>query len=311
MKHFYNVLSFFLFLTYHNTALSQGLNSANLRSFSVMVIPFTLEGQKINDQLQKDANLRIAIATVQDIFAANGLRIVDFGAKYQKYYQDRVMKDPTSDTKALFVEYASPDIYAEIETEHIDCGDDTHKARIKIKTFLTATSELMADRVSDSNCFVRQTDFVQLVKQSINKFIAEYIERLESALVLMEDVGQPLQLHITISDKAGYDMNSLVKSANNIQGEAIPLSKSIPLWLHDNQIVRSFNTLGGSAQTLIFDEIRIPLFDENKKKIFAPDIFRLQLWLFFNDIGLIGLDGRDKLSVKDHSIGRTLYITLE
>lgn len=302
------LLSFFL-----TGALSLPAQSAapNLRNFSIMVIPYLKDGEKINEKLQKSAHIRMAIANLQDAFLSNGLKIIDFSAKYQKYYQDQVMTEPTSDTKAQFVQYAAPDIFAEIETEEIDCGDGTHKARVRLKTFLTATSELMADKVSDSNCFVKEADFVLLIKQSFNKFLEQYITQMQDGLTRMVDLGQPLELRITVLDDAGFDLNSIVRSSLPQLNTTAPLSKMIALWLYKDSKIKSSTPPSNSAQLVVYDEIRISLLDENNRKIYPLELFRYEVWNFFNDLQLVNNAKKVKITVQDNSIGRTIYISLE
>lgn len=291
-------------------SLEAQVTTPDLRNFSIMIIPHLEDNEKISTKLQQDPNLRLAIANIQDTYLSNGLRIIDFGARYQKYEQDRIMKDPTNDMKALFVEYASPDIFVELEINHIDCGNNTHKARVRLKTYLTATSELMADRVSDSNCFVKEADYLSLIKQATNKFIAQYITTVQGALINLVEAGQPLQLHITISDDAKYDFDSVVKSEISGLNTPAPLSKMIALWMYSvPELVKSFNQSSNSPQEMIIDDLRIPLLDGTGKKIYPIGLFASKLWNFLSGLQLSD-DNQTKFTIKDSTSGRTIYISM-
>ena len=291
-------------------SLEAQVATPDLRNFSIMIIPYLGDNEKISTKLKQDPDLRLAIANLQDAYISNGLRIIDFDARYLKYEQDRIMKDPTSDTKALFVEYASPDIFVELEINHIDCGKITHKARVRLKTYLTATGELMADRISDSNCFVKDADYLSLIKQAINKFIAQYIATVQGALNNLVEAGQPLQLHITIPDDAGYDFDSVVKSALPGLNTPAPLSKMIALWMYSEpELVKSFNQSSNSPQEMIIDDLRIPLLDGTGKKFFPIGLFTTKLWSFLSGLQLAD-NTQTKFIIKDSTSGRTIYISM-
>ena len=291
-------------------SLEAQVATPDLRNFSIMIIPYVGDNEKISAKLQQNPDLRLAIANLQDAYISNGLRIIDFGARYLKYEQDRIMKDPTSDTKALFVEYASPDIFAELEISHIDCGNNTHKARVRLKTYLTATGELMADRISDSNCFVKDADYLSLIKQATNKFIAQYIATVQGALNNLVEAGQPLQLHITIPDDAGYDFDSVVKSELPGLNTPAPLSKMIALWMYSEpELIKSFNQSSNSPQEMIIDDLRIPLLDGTGKKIFPIGLFATKLWSFLSGLQLAD-NTKTKFIIKDSTSGRTIYISM-
>lgn len=292
-------------------SLEAQVTKPDLRNFSIMIIPYLEDNEKISTKLQQDPDLRLAIANLQDAYISNGLRIIDFGARYQKYEQDRVMKDPTSDTKALFVEYASPDIFVELEINHIDCGNKTHKARVRLKTYLTATGELMADRVSDSNCFVKEADYLSLIKQATNKFIEQYITTVQGALTNMVEAGQPLQLHFTIADDAIFDFDSVVKSELPALGAPAPLSKMIVLWMYSEpELIKSFNQSSNSPQEMIIDDLRIPLLDATGKKIYPIGLFGAKLWSFLSGLQLAD-NTQTRFTIKDSTSGRTIYISLK
>lgn len=291
-------------------SLEAQVATPDLRNFSIMIIPYLGDNEKISTKLKQDPDLRLAIANLQDAYISNGLRIIDFGARYLKYEQDRIMKDPTSDTKALFVEYASPDIFVELEINHIDCGNNTHKARVRLKTYLTATGELMADRISDSNCFVKDADYLSLIKQATNKFIAQYVATVQGALNNLVEAGQPLQLHITIPDDAGYDFDSVVKSVLPGLNTPAPLSKMIALWMYsESELVKSFNQSSNSPQEMIIDDLRIPLLDGTGKKIFPIGLFTTKLWSFLSGLQLAD-NIQTKFTIKDSTSGRTIYISM-
>ena len=75
--------------------------------------------------------------------------------------------------------------------------------------------------------------------------------------------------------------------------------------------IKSSSPPSNSAQLVVYDEIRISLLDENNRKIYPLELFRYEVWNFFNDLQLVNNAQKVKITVKDNSIGRTIYITLE
>ena len=75
--------------------------------------------------------------------------------------------------------------------------------------------------------------------------------------------------------------------------------------------IKSSSHPSNSAQLVVYDEIRISILDENNRKIYPLELFRYEVWNFFNDLQLVNNAQKVKITVKDNSIGRTIYITLE
>lgn len=298
------------FLCQYLSLIAQS-DSIDLKNFKIMVIPYLESDEKIGTKLKQNPTLRLAIANLQDALLSKRLKIIDFDAKYKKYEQDKALKDPNSDTKALFVEYASPDIFVEIEINHVECGDGTRKSRVRLKTYITATSDLIADKVVDSNCFVREADILSLVKNAFNKSMDSFVESLQQSLSETSQTGyQPLQLHITITDSSGYDFNSVVAAPQGSSVEyPMPLSNAISLWMYKNPTeIKAFSSPSNSSQSLIFEEIKIPLFDRNGR-VYPQNLFVLNFWSFLNSLNL-GENTLKKIKASHSTVNRTVYINL-
>jgi hypothetical protein len=298
------------FLCQHLGAYAQS-EKIDIKNFKVMVIPYLESEEKIGSKLKQNPNLRLAIANLQDVLLSKSLKVIDFDAKYKKYEQDKALKDPNSDIKALFVEYASPDIFVEIEINHVECGDGTRKVRVRLKTYITATSDLIADKVVDSNCFVREADVLSLVKNAFNKSLDSFVESLQQSLSEISETGyQPLQLHITITDNSGYDFNSVVAAPQGSSVEyPMPLSNAISMWMYKNPTeIKTFSSPSNSPQLLIFEEIKIQLFDRNGR-VYPQNLFVLNFWSFLNSLNL-GENTLKKIKSSHSTVNRTVYINL-
>ncbi len=284
-----------------------------IRNFSFMVIPYLNDGEIISDKLQKSPDLRNSITIVQNELLGMKLKTLDFAAKYQKFLVDAQMQEKLNDTKAAFLEFAAPDVYVELDVEHLVCPDGTHKARVTLKSFLTSSGELLATRTEDSNCIAKEADMVQLVKNATKFFLKDYVTNLQMDLVRMVETGQPIDMKINISNNALFDLHSTAEAVI-VEGQPTKglISELISEWMGSQpNLVLFFDQRGGSDQSIIFDEVRIPMVNKETSSYYPIDSFTKKMRVFIESIQLADVEGSPKIKVKLRRINSTVYLTLE
>lgn len=73
-------------------ALAQA-QSVNTVQPTIMVVPYTKQGQNIRDLLENDINYRIALTAIKDAFDSNGYSTVDFEGKYKSVSENAAFKE--------------------------------------------------------------------------------------------------------------------------------------------------------------------------------------------------------------------------
>ncbi|GEM_PF-2481059 len=297
------VLAFFLQFSYTLSAQQGALSPS---AYKMMVIPYTQKGEAISNVLAKSQTLRMFLLEFQSMLVSNGFSVSDFTSMHQNFLADRVMKEAVSDSKALFLDYADPDIYIEVELKVSNCPPDMWKATVNLKSWLTATDHLLAPIVCSGNCFVIQDSFA-LCKQALKMNWDDFKGSLGRSLGQIAQFGQPVNMALTIADNAGFDLNSLAKLEN---GEEVTVAEAIEDWLDKRPMGGGYRPRGKSPQEIQFEDIRLPLLDERTQRFYTCNNLCRE---FRKSIGKIHLNNwpeTRKITVEENIVGSKIWITL-
>ncbi|HOY04572.1 MAG TPA: DUF6175 family protein [Saprospiraceae bacterium] len=294
--------AFFLLVCGGSVAAQTGTPQA----YSMMVVPFTSDDQKISEVL-KDDTWRNLIRELQGILNENGYTMTDFLAIHKKYLQHTVMGDAApSDLKSDFLRFADPDIYIEVDMKIMPGGSPgTHRAVLTLNAYLTATGLTLSTMVCNGNYF-QSNDALALARSAMRMCFDQFNGTFHQKLSEMDSQGIPLEVQIQISDAVAYDFDSLVKM--NTAEEA--LADACETWIRSCTLVKSYQARrGNTVRNKIFNEVRLPLINPETGRFSSPGEVAASFKKFCRQLTLEEFPGK-KITVQGSSITGTLYITL-
>ncbi len=253
---------------------------------SIMVIPFTKENEDIRTVLESDFNRRVAISKVKEGFDNRGFTTFDFSAKLKAALDDKLFtSENQSDIKSALVEMSGADIFVEVEVPEMIQTAGGNSARIILQAFDASTGASLSNKTCESPKF-NTTDYGALITRAISK--SSSTSQPDKALSpCLEDFLNVMQIKFTdiVENGRGVKVNfsiaqgSKYKFSTEIKPDAIPFSDLLETWMGDNAVKNNYHIQGTTDVKIFFDEVRIPLKDDNGKN-YSPSKFALKIYQF-------------------------------
>lgn len=267
----------------------------------IMVIPYTAEGEDIRTVLEADANKRIILTKIKEAFDNRGCSTVDFTARLKAATTEGVMSmDNRSDIKSQIIDMSGADIYVEAEMQCLQnqvTGQTNPESRVKIilTAYDIATGTSLSNKIGESGTFYTN-DIAKLAMRSIESCADEFLNTMQSKFSDMTENGRSIMLFIGFEELSSYSMESEVGS------QGLLLQDEIELWVERHAYNNNYHLQGVSPNKMVFDDIRLPLIDENTGNNYTANRFSMELFKFFRSLGI---------SVSRSLKGNTLYFTVK
>ncbi|MDR0619351.1 MAG: DUF6175 family protein [Bacteroidales bacterium] len=104
-------------------------------------------------------------------------------------------------------------------------------------------------------------EFPILLEEAVLTHIDNFNSQLQSHFDDMFENGREVVLGVSVFDSWGENLESEFGSSND------ELSNIIENWVNDNTVQHRFNTSDATENRMLFEQVRIPLFDEKGKPI--------------------------------------------
>ena len=83
---------------------------------TIMVIPFTKQGQSLRNKVESDDLIRIAMSKVKEGFDGRGVNTIDLRAKLKQLNNNEILQeDQQSEIKDQVIQLSGADVYVEVE----------------------------------------------------------------------------------------------------------------------------------------------------------------------------------------------------
>ena len=89
---------------------------------------------------------------------------------------------------------------------------------------------------------------------------------------------------------------------SEVGSQGLLLQDEIELWVESHAYNNNYHLQGVSPNKMVFDDIRLPLIDENTGNNYTANRFSMELFKFFRSLGI---------SVSRSLKGNTLYFTVK
>lgn len=264
----------------------------------IMVIPYTKEGEDIRTILEADENKRIVLTKIKEAFDERGVTTIDFVAKLKAMESGNAFNiDNKQDAKSLIIDMSGADIYVEAEILCLQ-GHVSDKVESRVKIVITAyeaaTGASLANKIGESGTFYTQ-DIGKLGMKAISSCADDFLRVMQAKFSAIAENGRSLMLQI------GFDENSQYTMESEVGSQGFQLQDEIELWVEEHSHNGNYHLQGVSPLKMVFDDIKLPLTDEEGKN-FSTSKFGLEMLKFFRALGL---------QVSRSNRGNTLYITIK
>lgn len=258
---------------------------------SVMVVPFVPEGADIRKILDVSNNKRQVIAQISGAFADKGFATKDFYANFKSISNNAAFEaDSQTDLKSQIIASSGADIFVEVDI-NINCQNEGNSVRVVLKAYEASTAKVLASKIGDSGKFYT-TNIGKLGSKAVEKAMEGFLVTMQQSFNDIVVNGRSIVVNVSFNETSDYDTTSEVGDSGD------ELRDLLEEWMEKNSYKNYYHIQGTTAKKMIFDDVRIPLKDENGNN-YNINKFSRSLANFFKGLGM---------SVERDLNGATLYI---
>lgn len=258
---------------------------------SIMVVPFVPEGADIRKSLDVSNDNRQVIAQISGAFADKGFATKDFYANFKSVSNNAAFEDDSqTDLKSQIIASSGADIFVEADIS-INRQSDGNSVRVVLKACEASTAKVLASKIGDSGRFYT-TDIGKLGAKAVEKAMEGFLATMQQSFNDIVVNGRSIVVNVSFNEMSDYDTTSEVGDSGD------ELRDVLEEWMEKNSFKNYYHIQGTTAKKMIFDDVRIPLKDENGNN-YNINKFSRSLANFFKSLGM---------TVDRDLNGGTLYI---
>jgi len=283
MKKIYSFISL-LFLLTAGSVMAQDIPSATEKNSQVqhkpkmMVIPFAKQGEDIRTILEDDVNKRIALTKIKEAFDKHGYTTVDFFGRVKALSTSTALGlDQQQDFKTLIIQQSGADVYVEAE---IDVQQSTTGNSVKmiLAAYEASTGNSLSNTVGESGKFYTD-DYGKLASKAVESGMDGFLNVIQEKFYDIVENGQSISVTI------GIDNGSSLLLSNEMGNDGLTISDQLEMWMEENAYKSNYHIQGTTDRQMIFDDVHIPLKDENGRT-YNINKFGLKLMTFFRKMNV-------------------------
>lgn len=264
----------------------------------IMVIPYTKEGENIRTVLEADENKRIVLTKIKEAFDERGVTTIDFVAKLKAMESGNVFNlENKQDAKSLIIDMSGADIYVEAEIvclQKLVSGKIESSVKIIVTAYESSTGASLANKIGESGAFYTQ-DIGKLGMRAISTCADDFLRIVQAKFSDIAENGRSMMLQISFDENSSYTMES------EVGNQGLLLQDEIELWVEAHSYNGNYHLQGVSPLKMVFDDIKLPLTDDNGRN-YTTSKFGMEMLKFFRLLNM---------QVSRSNRGNTLYITIK
>lgn len=244
----------------------------------IMVVPFTKEGEDIRTLLEEDVNKRIVLTKIKEAFDNRGFTTVDFLGKLKSLSKvNNLAMDNQMDLKTMIIQQSGADIYVDAEINLL-LSSSGNSVKVLITAYDISTGNSLSNKVGESGKFYTN-DIGKLASKAIESQADGFLNTMQAKFNDIVVNGRSINVSIGFAQTSSYTMSS------EVGNEGLTLSDEIELWMSENAYKNNYHIQGTTENQMIFDDVRIPLKDENGNN-YNINKFGLRFMMFARKLGL-------------------------
>lgn len=259
---------------------------------TIMVVPFTKEGQDIRKVLEDDVNKRSILTAIKEAFDNRGFTTVDFLGKMRSFSNMAAATDDTqTDLVSEIVKNSGADIYITAEID-VNKNNQGTAVNIILTSYDSSTGASLSNKTGNSGRFYT-TDIIKLADVAIKKNMDAFLDNMQRKFNDIVANGRSIVVQINFDSASAHNLS------DEFKGEM--LSDLIEMWMEENAYKNYYHIQGTTDLNMTFDDVKIPVKDPSTGKNYNINRFRSSFVKYLRSLGL---------EVKPNVIGNQLYITI-
>lgn len=262
---------------------------------SIMVLPFIKEGQDLRTILEDDADLGIAVTTIQRAFDQRGFTTVDARAAIKRTSTTGAWTlDNQKSLKQAIIQNAGSDIYVEARIT-IDGGGAGHAATVQLNGIDSYTSGALSNEICRSRRF-RTDDVGRLAEQALENCLDNFLDMMNEKFAQIVEDGRPIVIDVQFAAESELDMYTEVGDYGDL------LADALEDWFDEHAYKNNYRIAGSGDTNLLVDNFRIPLREPGTDRNYRPRTLGRELRRYV--VRDLGIDARMDTQ------GATVFLTI-
>jgi hypothetical protein len=279
-----------LFVSITGTICAQ----TNIVQPTIMVVPFSKEGEDIRNIIENDVNKRIVLTKIKEAFDKRGFSTIDFLAKSKAISEMQGMNINTqTDIRSMIIENSGADIYVDAEIA-VNLAEDGNSVKVILTAYDTSTGQSLSNNVAESGKFYTN-DIGKLASVAVERNMDQFLNLMQDKFNGIIQNGRSITVDITFDNASTKNMSSEVGT----QGQMF--ADEIELWISKSAYKNNYHIQGTTDKRMIFDDVHIPLKDPNTGLNFNINKFRMKFVSFLKSLNV---------QTSFTTQGNNLYITI-
>lgn len=258
----------------------------------IIVIPNLKTGEDLRSKIENDVNYRIALTKIKEAFDDRGFTTIDAIAKIKSINTNSALSlESQTDLKTEIIRSSSADIYVDAEI-NINSTNAGNSVDFILTSYEVSSGNSLSNKVGNSGKFYTD-DYAKLTSKAIETIADDFLNTMQTKFEQIIKDGRTITLQISINKESEYNFDS------DFKGES--LGEIIENWIADNSYKNIYTFPTISDYLMVFDQIKIPLFDNNGRN-YSPNKFSKALENYLKNQGL---------SLKTTYLGNTQNIIIQ
>src|SRR5690554_213999 len=260
----------------------------------IMVVPYNKSDEDIRTVLDENPYIRSAVSKVKESFDQRGWSTVDFVANLRAAESNAAFTmDRQSNFKSDLITGSGADIYVQVDT-HVSTDDSGTSINVVLTAFETHTGASFSNKTGSSGKF-KTTDYEKLIDRAFDQISEEFLNNLMVKTDEIREIGRAIILHFNLDEGAEIDFDAELDN-----GEF--LNEAIEDWVGLNAYRGRANLAGIVENKMVFDEVRIPLFDQETGRPYNPNRFANEVIRFLRS---------KNITATRNVKGQNLFVTIK
>lgn len=261
---------------------AQDTSSQKLRTqFSLMVIPYTKNGEDIRTKIESDFSYRAIISEIGKAFQERGFTVDNFETALQNVLNDQIGNSSLTQTDLWkkIQEQAPSEIFLNAEID-IYKSPSGNKVSLILKAVDKYTNgEYANSGLLQSNLFYTE-DYAKLAQQALlrDQAIDKFLNALDIKFKDISENGRSVEVKIELLQNSPLSLTDEVGSDYDL------LSDLIIDWVKKNSFKNVYRVKSSSAKLLWFDQIKIPIKNVDGNQ-YRPEDFARSFRKFLRNLG--------------------------
>ena len=264
---------------------------------SIMVVPFTKEGEDIRKVIEEDVNKRAVLTSIKEEFDTRGCSTIDFLGKFRARSASAAFNENNqTDVVSEIVKSSGADIFVTAEINLNSRADGAQSVGILLNAYDNSTGAALASLQANAGPF-RTNDIAKLADLAIKKDIDRFLNTLQDKFNQMIADGRSIMISVGVDEGSEFTLESEVGNSGN------SLADEIELWIEENSYKGGYHLEGITELTMSFDDVKIPLRDpKDETRSYSINKFSMAMNQFFKSLGV---------PINRKTNGNQLYISIK